>query len=131
MGTVERVLNAISNPNVAYVLMLLGMMGLYFELANPGVILPGAIGGISLILAFFAFQALPVNYAGILLILLGLILKAGLLNLDDDLRRALRARLRILRVEMLEAHLAANELFVDDVESGQSSRIVRLLVIEV
>ncbi|GAC1470908.1 MAG: nodulation protein NfeD [Desulfuromonadaceae bacterium] len=74
MGTVERVLNAISNPNVAYVLMVLGMMGLYFELANPGVILPGAIGGISLILAFFAFQALPVNYAGILLILLGLIL---------------------------------------------------------
>jgi membrane-bound serine protease (ClpP class) len=74
MGTVERVLNAISNPNVAYVLMLLGMVGLYFELSNPGVILPGAIGGISLILAFFAFQTLPVNYAGILLILLGMIL---------------------------------------------------------
>jgi membrane-bound serine protease (ClpP class) len=74
MGAIERVLNAISNPNVAYVLMVLGMLGLYFELANPGVILPGAIGGVSLILAFFAFQALPVNYAGILLILLGLIL---------------------------------------------------------
>jgi membrane-bound serine protease (ClpP class) len=74
MGTIEKILNAISNPNVAYVLMILGMMGLYFELSNPGVILPGAIGGISLILAFFAFQALPVNYAGILLILLGLIL---------------------------------------------------------
>lgn len=74
MGTKEKILNAISNPNVAYVLMVLGMMGLYFELSNPGVILPGAIGGISLILAFFAFQALPVNYAGILLILLGLIL---------------------------------------------------------
>ncbi len=74
MGAVERVLNAISNPNVAYVLMVLGMMGLYFELSNPGVILPGAIGGISLILAFFAFQTLPVNYTGVLLILLGLIL---------------------------------------------------------
>jgi len=74
MGTIERVLNAISNPNVAYVLMVLGMMGLYFELSNPGVILPGAIGGISLILAFFAFQTLPVNYAGVLLILLGMIL---------------------------------------------------------
>ena len=74
MGTIEKILNAISNPNVAYVLMVLGMMGLYFELSNPGVILPGAIGGISLILAFFAFQALPVNYAAILLILLGLIL---------------------------------------------------------
>lgn len=74
MGTVERILNAISNPNVAYVLMMLGMMGLFFELSNPGVILPGVIGGISLILAFFAFQTLPVNYAGVLLILLGLIL---------------------------------------------------------
>ena len=70
----ERILNAISNPNVAYVLMMLGMMGLFFELSNPGVILPGVIGGISLILAFFAFQTLPVNYAGVLLILLGLIL---------------------------------------------------------
>lgn len=74
MGRVERILNAISNPNAAYVLMMLGMMGLFFELSNPGVILPGVIGGISLILAFFAFQALPVNYAGVLLILLGLIL---------------------------------------------------------
>lgn len=74
MGTVERILNAISNPNVAYVLMMLGMIGLFFELSNPGVILPGVIGGISLILAFFAFQTLPVNFAGVLLILLGLIL---------------------------------------------------------
>lgn len=74
MREIERVFNAISNPNVAYVLLMLGMMGLFFELSNPGVILPGVIGGISLILAFFAFQALPVNYAGVLLILLGLIL---------------------------------------------------------
>jgi len=74
MGSVERILNAISNPNVAYVLLMLGMMGLFFELSNPGVILPGVIGGISLILAFFALQTLPVNYAGVLLILLGVIL---------------------------------------------------------
>lgn len=74
MGRVERILAAISNPNVAYVLMILGMLGLFFELSNPGVILPGVIGGICLILAFFAFQALPVNYAGILLILLALVL---------------------------------------------------------
>lgn len=74
MGATEKVLNTISNPNVAYVLMLLGAIGLYFELSNPGVLLPGVIGAISLILAFFAFQALPVNYAGFLLILLGLIL---------------------------------------------------------
>ena len=70
----ERILNVISNPNVAYVLMMLGILGLFFELSNPGVILPGVIGGISLILAFFAFQTLPVNYAGVLLILLALIL---------------------------------------------------------
>lgn len=74
MGTGERILNTISNPNVAYVLMILGMLGLFFELSNPGAILPGVIGGISLILSFFAFQSLPVNYAGILLILLALIL---------------------------------------------------------
>jgi membrane-bound serine protease (ClpP class) len=74
MGAGEQILNVISNPNVAYVLMMLGMLGLFFELSNPGVILPGVIGGISLILAFFAFQTLPVNYAGVLLILLALIL---------------------------------------------------------
>jgi membrane-bound serine protease (ClpP class) len=74
MGTVERVRNVISNPNVAYVLMMLGMLGLFFELSNPGVILPGVIGGIALILALFAFQTLPVNYAGVLLILLALVL---------------------------------------------------------
>ena len=70
----ERIRNVISNPNVAYVLLMLGMLGIFFELSNPGVILPGVIGGISLLLAFFAFQTLPVNYAGILLILLALIL---------------------------------------------------------
>jgi membrane-bound serine protease (ClpP class) len=74
MGTRDRILNAISNPDVAYVLMLMGFFGIFFELANPGVILPGVIGGISLILAFFAFQTLPVNYAGALLILLAVIL---------------------------------------------------------
>lgn len=74
MGTRESILNAISNPNVAYVLMMLGILGLFFELSNPGVILPGVIGGISLLLAFFAFQTLPVNYVGVLLILLAIVL---------------------------------------------------------
>ena len=74
MGSRERILNVIGNPNVAYVLMMIGMMGLFFELSNPGVILPGVIGGISLILALFAFQTLPVNYAGVLLILLAIVL---------------------------------------------------------
>ncbi|MDO8723952.1 MAG: nodulation protein NfeD [Syntrophales bacterium] len=74
MGVRYRVLSALSDPNIAYILLLLGLAGLYFELAHPGVIFPGVIGGISLILAFFALQALSVNYAGVLLILLGLIL---------------------------------------------------------
>jgi membrane-bound serine protease (ClpP class) len=74
MNARQRILNAVSNPNVAYVLMMLGFLGLFFELSNPGVILPGVIGGISLILAFFAFQTLPVNYAGVLLIIFALIL---------------------------------------------------------
>ncbi|PYN00471.1 MAG: serine protease [Candidatus Rokuibacteriota bacterium] len=59
IGFRDRFLNVITDPNVAYVLMMLGMLGLFFELSNPGVILPGIIGGISLILAFFAFQSLP------------------------------------------------------------------------
>ena len=68
----QRILSVIAHPNVAYILMALGMMGLYFELANPGAVLPGVIGVISLILAFFALQVLPVNYAGLLLLLVGM-----------------------------------------------------------
>jgi membrane-bound serine protease (ClpP class) len=74
MTTREKILAVIGDPNIAYLLMMLGFMGLFFELSTPGVILPGVIGAISLILAFFAFQTLPVNYAGVLLILLALIL---------------------------------------------------------
>jgi membrane-bound serine protease (ClpP class) len=74
IGFRDRFLNVITDPNVAYVLMMLGMLGLFFELSNPGVILPGVIGGISLILAFFAFQSLPINYAGLLLMLFGIVL---------------------------------------------------------
>jgi len=74
MGLRYRILNLISDPNIAYILMLLGFYGLFFELTNPGAIFPGVLGGISLILAFYAFQTLPVNYAGLLLIILAIIL---------------------------------------------------------
>jgi membrane-bound serine protease (ClpP class) len=70
----DRFLALISDPNIAYLLMMAGMLGIFFELSNPGSILPGVIGGISLILAFFAFQSLPVNWAGLLLILFGVVL---------------------------------------------------------
>ena len=74
IGFRQKILNVISDPNVAYVLMLLGFYGLFFELTNPGAIFPGVIGGICIILAFYAFQTLPVNYAGLLLIILAIIL---------------------------------------------------------
>jgi membrane-bound serine protease (ClpP class) len=68
-----RILNKISDPNIAYILMTLGGMGLFFELSNPGSILPGVVGGICLVLTFFAFQMLSVNASGVLLILLALL----------------------------------------------------------
>jgi membrane-bound serine protease (ClpP class) len=69
-----RVLSALNNPNVAYLLLLLGFYGLFFELSNPGVILPGVLGGICLILGLFALQSLSLNYAGLLLIIFGVVL---------------------------------------------------------
>ena len=68
-----KILKTISDPNIAYILLMIGLAGLYFELSHPGAIFPGVIGGISIILAFFALQALPINYAGILLILLAIV----------------------------------------------------------
>jgi len=69
-----KILNFISDPSVAYMLMLLGFYGLFFELTNPGTIFPGVTGAIFLILAFYSFQTLPVNYAGLLLIILAIVL---------------------------------------------------------
>lgn len=74
MGWRDRVLAAIANPNIAYLLLMLGTTGLMMELWNPGAIFPGVVGAISMLLAFFALQVLPVNSVGLLLLALGIIL---------------------------------------------------------
>ena len=68
----SRVLSVIADPSLAYLLMLAGVFGIFFEFSNPGFVLPGVIGAISLLLALFAFQVLPINYVGLVLILLGI-----------------------------------------------------------
>lgn len=68
----DKLLSVIAHPNIAYLLLLLGMVGIYFELSHPGAVLPGVLGGVSILLALFALSVLPVNYVGVLLILLGI-----------------------------------------------------------
>ena len=74
MNSRQKILNIIASPNVAYVLMMLGLVGLYLEISNPGLILPGVLGSLSLVLALYAMQMLPINYSGLLLIFIGVIL---------------------------------------------------------
>lgn len=70
----QRLLSVIAHPNIAFLLLSLGMLGLTVELWTPGAIFPGVVGAVSLVLAFFALQVLPVNYAGVLLLALGILL---------------------------------------------------------
>jgi membrane-bound serine protease (ClpP class) len=74
MGFRHRVLAALADPNIAYILMMIGVYGIYFELASPGAVFPGVVGGISLLLGFYALETLSANYAGFLLILLAVVL---------------------------------------------------------
>ena len=74
MSALEKLLNLLSDPNIAYILLMLGFYGILFELYNPGAILPGIVGVISLILAFYSMHTLPVNYAGLALIIFAIIL---------------------------------------------------------
>jgi len=73
----QNILNTLINPNIAYILMLVGFLGLFIEITHPGVIIPGIVGIISLILAFYAFAILPINFAGLLLIIVAIILFIG------------------------------------------------------
>ncbi len=74
MTDLEKVLGVVSHPNVAYILFLLGLVGLYFEMSSPGAVLPGVVGGIALLLALYAFSVLPINLAGLALILFAILL---------------------------------------------------------
>ena len=74
MSFAEKILNILSDPNIAYIILMLGMYGVLFELYNPGAILPGIIGVIALILAFYSMHTLPINYAGLALIVFAIIL---------------------------------------------------------
>ena len=70
----QKILYTISHPNIAYMLLMLGILGIFFEISQPGVVLPGVIGALALLLSFLGFQTLPVNYVGVLLILLAIVL---------------------------------------------------------
>lgn len=74
MSFIERILNVLSDPSIAYIMMMLGLYGIMFELYNPGAILPGVIGVIALILSFYSMHTLPINYAGLALIIFAIIL---------------------------------------------------------
>lgn len=73
-GFHRKILDIISDPNIAYILLMLGFWGLIFEIRNPGAVFPGVIGVICLILAFFSFQILPINYTGVIMIFLAIIM---------------------------------------------------------
>ena len=74
MSVLEKLLDLISDPNVIYILFLLGLFGILFELYNPGAILPGIVGVIALVFSFYSMNTLPINYAGLALIIFAIIL---------------------------------------------------------
>ena len=102
----SRLLSVITNPNIAYLLMLVGIYGIIFELANPGTIVSGVIGAICLVLALYAFQLLPINYAGVALIILGLLF---------IIAEAFVPSFGILGIGGVIAFVAGSVILVDDV----------------
>ena len=110
----DRFLALITDPNVAYILMMVGVLGIFFELSNPGAILPGVLGGISLILAFFAFQSLPINWAGLLLILFGIVLLIAEIKVVSH---------GVLTIGGVIAMLLGSMMLYDAPEAGSALRI--------
>ena len=109
----QRILSAVAHPNIAYILLSLGTLGLTIELWSPGAVLPGVVGGLSLLLAFFALQVLPINYAGLLLMLFGLLLFALEIKVTSygllDHRRHHQPDLRIADADRFSGAGAAAE----------------------
>jgi membrane-bound serine protease (ClpP class) len=116
----DRFLALISDPNIAYILMMIGMLGIFFELSNPGVILPGVLGGISLILAFFAFQSLPINWAGLLLILFGVALLIAEMKVVSH---------GVLTIGGVVAMLLGSMMLFDAPETGGLLRVSWLVIV--
>ncbi|NWF49198.1 MAG: nodulation protein NfeD [Ignavibacteriaceae bacterium] len=120
MSLAQKILSILSDPNFAYILLMLGIYGLFFELYNPGAILPGVIGGICLILAFYSLSTLPVNYAGLALIIFAVILfvleikviSHGILSIGGIISLLLGSMMLIDEESVLEAMEISMELII-------------------
>ena len=120
MTFAQNMLSILSDPNIAYILLMLGIYGLFFELYNPGAIFPGVIGGICLIFAFYSMHTLPVNYAGLALIIFAIILfvleikiiSHGVLTIGGVISLALGSMMLIEEESVLEAMAISMELII-------------------
>ncbi len=120
MTFAQKMLSILSDPNIAYIFLMLGIYGLFFELYNPGAIFPGVIGGICLIFAFYSMHTLPVNYAGLALIIFAIILfvleikiiSHGVLTIGGVISLALGSMMLIEEESVLEAMEISMELII-------------------